>query len=95
MTRKLPCLDDVAGVGAVALVEDPGPGGEGARHGDVREALQLGFVEIGEERHALQQLDGGLLPFGHAIDYGLVERRRDHGDRGRQWAERSVCGGRG
>ena len=48
--------DDVAGVGTVPLVEDPGPGREGARHGDAREPLQLVLFEIGEERHAAQQL---------------------------------------
>src|SRR6187549_450535 len=49
--------DDVAGVGAIALVEDAGGGWEGARHGDAREALQLPLLEVGEERHAPQQLD--------------------------------------
>ena len=54
VTRKLPDADDVAGVGVVALVEDPGGGGEGARHRDPREALQLVLLEVGEERHAAQ-----------------------------------------
>ena len=52
--------DDVAGVGVVALVEDPRRGGEGARHRDPREALELLLLEVGEERHAAQQLDRAL-----------------------------------
>ena len=63
-------LDDVAGVGVVALVEDPGPGRKGARHGDVREALQLPLLQVGEERHALQQLDRALICLRHCVDYG-------------------------
>ena len=49
--------DDVAGVGAVALVEDARPGREGSGHGDLGEALQLSLLEIREERNAPQQLD--------------------------------------
>jgi hypothetical protein len=63
-------LDDVAGVGIVALVEDPGPGREGPRHGDVREALQLPLLQVGEERHAPQQLDRALICLRHYADYG-------------------------
>src|SRR4029079_13522031 len=58
-------LDDVAGVGVSALVENAGPGREGAGHGHVREALELALLEVGEQRHAPQQLDCALLPVRH------------------------------
>ena len=53
--------DDVAGVGAVALMEDARPGRERPGHGDLGEALQLALLEVREERHAPQQLDRTLL----------------------------------
>ncbi len=61
--------DDVAGVGAISLVEDPRPGRERARHRDPREPLQLPFLEVGEERHAAQQLNRtpALLRGGHRL----------------------------
>ena len=48
------------------------PAGKDARHGDVGEALQLPLLQVGEERHALQQLDRALLRLRHCIDYGKV-----------------------
>ena len=66
--------DDVAGVGAVALMEDAGRGREGAGDGDPGEALQLPLLEVGEERHAAQQLDRGLrlLCLPHRGDYRSI-----------------------
>ena len=81
--------DDVAGIGVVALVEDPGRGGKGTGDGDAREALQLALLEVGEERHAAQQLNRPLplLTISHRLDYPPLPRLS--GRRG------SVCGGRG
>src|SRR5262249_21153797 len=63
--------DDVAGVGMVPLVEDPGRSRERAGDRDQREALELGLLEVGEERHAAKQLDRARGPHRmlHQCDY--------------------------
>ena len=53
--------DDVAGVGVVALVEDAGRGaGKSAARRPCEKRSSSSLLEVGEERHAAQQLDRPL-----------------------------------
>jgi hypothetical protein len=56
----------------VALVKDAGAGGEGAGHGNVGEALQLSLLEVGEERHAAQQLHRALPNLPHIAHKSII-----------------------
>ena len=53
----------------VALVEHARAPGEGAGHRDPRESLQLGSVQLGEERYTPEKLNGALLGYHHFRDY--------------------------
>src|SRR5690242_8173635 len=80
---KAAVTDDVTGVGVIALVEDAGAGREGASYRDSREALQLPFLEVGEERHAAQQRNRPqpLLTICHRLDYPCTRGRTLDGRR--------------
>ena len=49
----------------VALVEDPGVGRIGARHGDARDPFELLLLEFREQRNAPEQPDDRVLHLFH------------------------------
>src|SRR5204862_7953482 len=73
---QIAAADDVAGVGGVALPQDPHALRKRPRHGHARDGVQLLRRELVEERHAREQ-GCDLSPRGpHAVNYArLLDRR--------------------